>query len=300
MAACFWRSVLGIALLFVVVAATAVSLACSLSFIAASGLALAMLLLGPLGLVLLSMLMARTLTEPVAAPIRVAGLLRAALGETLDFSRAILAMSVERRPSAPTAGIQRPVLLIHGILCNRAVWGNLPERLRAAGFGPVVAVDLEPLLADIEQQAPRAQAELLQLRQRSSGARVLIVAHSMGGLVARVLLRNLGAEAIARIITVATPHHGTRLAAALPWPATRQLTTTSPWLRALNAAQEGRFAVPVVSLYSREDNLVVPAGSARLAGAELREYRGLGHFSVLRAPRALDGIMAAVSGAGAP
>jgi pimeloyl-ACP methyl ester carboxylesterase len=293
-AAYLWRSVLALALLCAIAAATALAAIKALSPGAAAVGALAVLPLVPLGMVLLSALMARIAPESPAARPGIVQLLRAAPGESLDFSRAVLAMSFARRPPPPAASCGRPVLLIHGILCNRAVWGILPQRLRAAGFGPVLAVDLEPLLADIEQQARRAQAALTLLQRLSAGARVTVVGHSMGGLVARVLLRNLGADDVSRVITIATPHHGTRLAAGLPWPATRQLSWTSPWLRALNASQEGQFSVPVVSLYSLEDCLVVPATSARLAGAKLHEFRGLGHFGMVRSPLALEGIMAAL------
>ena len=179
------------------------------------------------------------------------------------------------------------------------MWGALQERLRAAGFAGVAAVNLEPLLADIELQAASAHAELLALH-RCHGARVTIIAHSMGGLVARVLLRDLGPEVIGRIITVASPHHGTALVAGLPWPAARQLARASPWLCALNALQEGRFSVPLISLYSLEDNLIAPAHSACLRGAELHELRGVGHLGMVSAPPALDRVMMVLRAAGAP
>ena len=123
----------------------------------------------------------------------------------------------------------------------------------------------------------------------------VIVAHSMGGLVARALLRELGPSAIRRIVTIASPHHGTAVVRGLPWPNTRQMSPVSPWLRALNAAQEGRFAVPVTSIYTAEDNMVVPVESARLQGAESTELRGIGHLGMVRSRRALDSVIAALS-----
>jgi pimeloyl-ACP methyl ester carboxylesterase len=187
------------------------------------------------------------------------------------------------------------VLLLHGFLCNHQVWRHLQARLQAAGFGPVEAPDMEPLLADIEMLAAGVADQLRALQHRCNDERVVIIAHSMGGLVARVLLRDSGASVIRRIVTIAAPHHGTALARGLPWPNTRQMGCPSPWLRTLNASQEGRFAVPVASIYSVDDNLVAPSGSARLAGAELHELCGLGHFGLLRSRRALDRIIATLS-----
>jgi pimeloyl-ACP methyl ester carboxylesterase len=300
MAARFWRWMLGCALLFALAAAAATAVAWSLSLAAALGLALAVLLAEPLVVVLVSVLRARAAAPPAAR----AGLpdtLRTWVGETVHFSAAVLAMSTDphQRAQVAAAGSGPPVLLIHGILCNRGVWGALPERVRAAGFGPVLAVNLEPLFADIEQQAAGVQPQLLALHQLNQGARVAVVGHSMGGLVARVLLRNLGPAVISRIVTVASPHHGTSLVAGMHWPDTQQMAEGSPWLRALNAAQEGQFGVPVVSIYSLEDNLVAPAASARLQGAELHELRGPGHLAMARSAPALDCIVAALAGAAA-
>ena len=49
-----------------------------------------------------------------------------------------------------------PVLLLHGVLCNRAVWSHIRRRLLAAGFAPVVAIDVEPTLGSIDAQAVSA------------------------------------------------------------------------------------------------------------------------------------------------
>jgi pimeloyl-ACP methyl ester carboxylesterase len=298
MAARFWRWVLGYALVFALAATAALAMIWPLSLAAALPVALAVLLAELLLAVLLSMLRARA-AEQVATRPGLLAALRTWVSESLYLGRAILAVSANPRPQTPPASSMRPVLLIHGFLCNRGVWSALRERLYATGLGDVVAVNLEPLCTDIEQQAAGVQPELLALHRRSQGARVAIVGHSMGGLVARVLLRNLGPGVISRIVTLASPHHGTRLVAGLRWPATQQLAQDSAWLRALNVSQEGRFSVPLVSIYSLEDNLVTPAASARLEGAELHELRGLGHMGMLRSARALDCVVAALGGAGA-
>jgi pimeloyl-ACP methyl ester carboxylesterase len=74
------------------------------------------------------------------------------------------------------------------------------------------------------------------------------------------------------------------------------MSRRSMWLNALNSAQEGRLGVPVTSIYSLEDNLVVPAESARLQGAELHELRGVGHLAMLRSRCVLDRVLSILSG----
>ena len=229
-------------------------------------------------------------------------LLRAWIMETVAFQRAMLAMSIEpwRRPAHRVGNDPgqmnppRPVLLIHGVVCNRAVWGVLGNALRNQGFGPVRAIDLEPLMGDIEVHAASVVKELRQLRQDCKGARVAIVAHSMGGLVARAALRRGGADDISQIVTLASPHHGTTLACFLHGPPREQMRPDSRWLATLNLEQEGHFPVPVASIYSIDDNLVAPPTSAKLEGASLFELRGIGHLSHLSARESIECTLAAL------
>jgi pimeloyl-ACP methyl ester carboxylesterase len=299
MAARFWRWILGLALALAVASGAFASRALSLPPLTVPAIALGVLLAIPVAFVTLSFLIAQMVADDVEAPGRARNVARALLSEICEFIVAVLAMSTAhpRRPAhpLPAAGGVRPVLLLHGILCNGRVWRALQSRLHAVGFGPVEALDVEPLLADLEIQTRRVALQLLALQNRCHGERVVIVAHSMGGLIARLLLRDLGAAVIRRIVTIASPHHGTALVRGLTWPNTRQMSRGSPWLHALNAAQEGRFSVPIASIYTREDNLVAPADSARLQGAELHELRGVGHLGILRSRRALERVITTLS-----
>jgi hypothetical protein len=299
-AARLWRSILALALAVALASGALARRAFSLSLASAGAVAVGVLLALPMAFVSLSFLLAQVAAERVPARPTERRLLRALLSEMAAFTSTVIAMSTAaptRRLALPLPAGRppRPVLLLHGILCNARVWGALHERLCAAGFGPVEALDLEPLLSDIDLLAGRVAPRLLALQRRCDDERVAIIAHSMGGLVARALLRDLGAGAIRRIVTIASPHHGTAVVRGLPWPNTRQMSPASPWLRSLNTAQEGRFAVPVTSIYTSEDNMVLPAGSARLHGAALFELHGVGHLGMLRSRRALDSVVATLT-----
>lgn len=317
MAARFWRSVLGIAVALAGLSGVLLALELSLPPSMAAVIGLGVLAVLFIAVVSSSFAVARFARNNLQSRRKPRDALRALIGEIIEFPLAVLAMSFDVRSTTqaqakpqeqpqPQARVQarapgaagpalRPVLLLHGFLCNANIWRRLQMRLRTAGFGPIEALDVEPLLADIDFQASRVAPSLLALQRRCNGERVVIVAHSMGGLTARALLRDLGAGAIRRIITIATPHHGIALAGALPWPNTRQMAAASPWLTALNLAQEGRFAVPIASIFSAEDNLVAPAASARLEGAELHELHGVGHLGILRSRPALDCVLSALT-----
>lgn len=221
-------------------------------------------------------------------------LLRAAITEPVQCAVAAARVMLEPWRGSPDTAVPdamdpRPVLLVHGIVCNRGIWRGWLSDLRAAGFAPVRALNLEPLFADIDVHGARVARELEALQHESRGARVAIITHSMGGLVARAALPLVGPQTIRQIVTLACPHHGTRRARHYPSPPTRQMRPDSAWLSTLNAAQEHHWPVRVTSLYSPEDNLVVPAGSAQLAGADCHLLRGFGHVGLLgsRAARRL-------------
>jgi triacylglycerol lipase len=292
-AARFWRYVLGCELL--VAAAIAWFWTPARDWLTALAIALGAFLAMQFLLVGASFLAAR-LTGGKSRP-NAGYRWRAWVSESLHFLHVQLAMSAPRerttRHKSAIEPAQRPLLLLHGILCNHAVWRRLGKRLATAGFAPIAAPDFEPLDAGIDVYRTCAERELLALH-RQCRAPVAIVAHSMGGLVARSLRATLGPEVISAVITVAAPHHGTALARCLPLVAARQMRPDSEWLAALNATQEDRFPVPLTSIHGRDDNLVVPAESAVLRGAESCELPGLGHFGLLRSRRAREAIVDAL------
>ncbi len=212
--------------------------------------------------------------------------LRATLHECAYCTLVVVQLIVEpwrRSPDidAPVGAPVRPLLLLHGIVCNRGVWRGWLRELRAAGFAPIRSINLEPLSADIDTHAAHVARELQALQRESRGARIDVIAHSMGGLIARAALPLGGWQTIRRIVTLACPHHGTELARHYPSAPTRQMRPDSSWLAALNGAQEEHWPVPMTSIFSLEDNLVVPARSSWLAGAHCHLLRGVGHLGLL-------------------
>ena len=179
-----------------------------------------------------------------------------------------------------------PVLLLHGYGCNSGYWAHLIPLLEAARISHACA-DLEPLGGDIDGYVPAVAGAIDALCAASGAPRVVILAHSMGGLVARAYLRRHGAARVARLITLGTPHHGTSLAnlglganARQMRRARRGATPESDWLRAL-AGEEGAAARALVtSIYSHHDNIVAPQTSSHLSGARNIALGGVGHVAL--------------------
>jgi triacylglycerol lipase len=231
-----------------------------------------------------------SVTVPPEPGRRRASLLRVVIGEWLAFQAVfVLIQPFERlwMGDDATGGERRanvPILLIHGYLCNRGAWWWIRHRLRASGFA-VATVNLEPPLGSIDDFADQLHARIESLRAETGAEQVALVGHSMGGLAARAYLRRHGLGRVAKLVTLASPHHGTWLARHAPGRNARQIEPDSAWIRALPPAGPG---LPTLTVWSPTDNFVAPQDSSRLTGASEKILPGLGHLSMLFSPVVLE------------
>lgn len=186
-----------------------------------------------------------------------------------------------RQPvSAATRGAL-PVIFVHGIYCNAASWWWMRRRLGARVPNPLYAIDVEPPWGSIDDFAQQLARCIDRVLGETGARQVVLVGHSMGGMVARACLRLPDmTHRIARLITIGSPHHGSRHAHLAFGADGRELRPGSGWMTRLNA-DPGSTAVPVVAIYSRHDNFVAPQESAVLAGARMVPLDGIGHLSML-------------------
>lgn len=196
-----------------------------------------------------------------------------------------------RRPGTAPPG-HAPVLLLHGLFENQAVFTLLRRSLRSHGWEHVHALDYSPLTADVHGAAVRFGRQVVSTRQLYGGERIAVVGHSLGGLIARYYVQHLGgSEHVHTVATLGTPHSGTPTALLLhPLPLARQLLPGSRTLRTLSAPAPGcdtRF----LCFWGDCDPLVLPRDSARLHHPDLLveniRVAGAGHVSLLVHPRVL-------------
>jgi triacylglycerol esterase/lipase EstA (alpha/beta hydrolase family) len=99
----------------------------------------------------------------------------------------------------------------------------------------------------------------------------------MGGLVARAYLRSRGHQAVNRVITINTPHHGTLLAKFDRSENARQMRRSCDYLRRLAEQPE---PVEFICFASHHDNLIVPRDSQVLDCAEAIWFERIGHLAM--------------------
>jgi triacylglycerol lipase len=179
-----------------------------------------------------------------------------------------------------------PVLLIHGYLCNRGLWWWLRRRLRAAGIG-VATVNLEPPLASIQTLAANLHERIEAVVSETGAHQLVLVGHSMGGLVARAYLARHGAARVVRLATLASPHHGSVMARFGPGKNAREMEPDSAFIAKLPPADP---RVPTSSMWSPTDNFVAPQDSARLAGAIDIVLPHCTHLALLFSPQVFEAL----------
>lgn len=190
------------------------------------------------------------------------------------------------RPDPDPAGAQGiPVLLVHGFFSNAGFWWDMKRWLRRHGVSNLYTMNLEPLFGDLDPMADQLERRIREVLVRSGTEQLVLVAHSMGGLVCRAYLARHGGDRVRRMVTLGSPHNGTLLARLLPGANLVQMRPGNRWLTRLNDGQRGGLPAPTVSIFSFHDNIVVPQDSAQLMAASNIPVAGVGHLEMAFSPR---------------
>jgi triacylglycerol lipase len=176
-------------------------------------------------------------------------------------------------------------VLVHGYLANRGPLLPLATYLRARGHKQILAYEYSGA-AGIEQAAIGLRAFL---RERVRGGRIDLVCHSLGGLVARVYLQQLGgARRVDRCITLGTPHRGTYNAYWVASRVGRELRPDSPFLARLDASRASAARVRFASIVAGSDNIIIPRVFS--SSDAVVHVPGLGHLGLLFSPTAFRAV----------
>ena len=186
---------------------------------------------------------------------------------------------------------QQAIVLVHGYGCSRGAWWWLRRQLEKAGHS-VATVSLVPPYTNIGKMVPLLHQRIDEVCRESGCDQVILVGHSMGGLVARSYLSRHGIGQVAKLITLATPHSGSELARiAMLGANAREMEPHSHWLNDMNRE---RVSIPAVAIRTPHDNYVMPQDNQRLAGATDVPLPGLGHLAMLYSRRTLAALLAAL------
>lgn len=179
------------------------------------------------------------------------------------------------------------VLFLHGYLAGGAVFDPMRAHVESAlahtttdfEYGPhrafeAVAEDLSAYIDRIPPTIP-----------------LVLVGHSLGGLLARWYVEELGGAArVERIVTLATPHGGTERARIAPGSLGAALRPASAVIRRLDVDS----SVPLVSIAGGDDRVVPVASASAVRNARVEVIPGVGHNELLYDRRAHDVVVRVV------
>ena len=243
------------------------------------------------GIIAVTWAYARAYPSP-ARKLSIGEALRMIVGEYLAFLLAfVVILPFERlwmgRDRLPRC--RRPLILVHGYGCSRGVWWFLRRQFEAAGH-VVATVSLAPPYTSIGKLVPQLAQRIEEVCAATGAEQVVLVAHSMGGLVCRSYLARHGSSRVERLITIASPHSGSELARIGIGQNAREMEPGSRWLKDLASS-----AIPVraISIRTPHDNYVMPHDNQRLHGALDVELDGIGHLALLFSRRTAREVLAA-------
>jgi hypothetical protein len=177
-----------------------------------------------------------------------------------------------------------PILLVHGLVDNRSIFTVLRRALRRRGFGRVWTLNYHVLTQDVRAAARRLDQAVEAICEQTGYERIHVIGHSLGGLIARYYVQRMGGdERVHTLVTLGSPHGGTRAARLLPRGVCRQLRPNSDVIAELAAPAPGcrtRF----LTFWSDLDVLISPKRAARIDHPDLNVrnvfVRGVGHMSL--------------------
>ncbi|MGB7963952.1 MAG: hypothetical protein WCF12_13485, partial [Propionicimonas sp.] len=187
-------------------------------------------------------------------------------------ARRLVLSLAEGVPPSFAEGRLAPVVLIAGVMEPWTLLRPMAERLNSGGHPIHVVPDLAYNLGAIVEAAVLVR-RLIAERDLSG---VLLVAHSKGGLVGKQVLAMDVAGRVDRLIAIATPFEGSRLANLVPLRSIRALRPSDPTIREL--AAQAAVNCRITSIYPAFDPHV-PDGSF-LPGATNVPLASMGHFRV--------------------
>ncbi|MBT1065521.1 alpha/beta fold hydrolase [Bowmanella sp. Y26] len=176
------------------------------------------------------------------------------------------------------------VLLVHGLHMNGNCFWSFRVYLERIGFR-TYSINLGKPYTPVQRYVQRLHKVLHKV---ADGEKVHLVAHSMGGLVIRMLLKQYpdDLKLIGSIATLGTPHKGTAMVGdfALPW-LKRLFHPASPSLNSLPTLAELAPHTALMTLGSRNDLVVYPLSSALQPNSRQVKLYAMSHIGMLTEPR---------------
>ncbi len=178
-----------------------------------------------------------------------------------------------------------PVLLIHGLYHNASAWYFMRRTLAKAGFRRSKAISYRSVAASPEDLAADVEKAIQEMEALYPGEKPLLIGHSLGGLLIRAWLNEGHEHRISGVLTLGTPHRGSKMGALAPERLGRRLMPGDPFFAELERREKPR-SIPCVALASAADTMVLPPSGLvpTSPGWQFRLTPLSGHLGMLFCP----------------
>ena len=177
------------------------------------------------------------------------------------------------RPNSPC---KTPIILIPGYHMNR--WSLLPLQyyLYRCGFENIWAINNPILKDDILIFADHLHEKVEQYYEHCGHEPIMLIGHSMGGLISRHYMEKYGTDKIKGQISFGTPYRGTK---AYRLGRGRQGRQFKPGSEVCNITTAP--SVPHLIIWSKKDWVVVPSVNGHLDDSNEMVITDAGHLGML-------------------
>lgn len=162
---------------------------------------------------------------------------------------------------------------------------------------PVFKISLFPNIGDIRESAVQVKNLVDEILTKTGDRQINLVVHSMGGLISRYYIQNLGGiKKVKNLVTIATPHYGTYTSYLGIGMGTRQMEPGSTFLNELNKNGGIYGNIRYTCIWSDMDEIVIPNRSAILEGShQVNLVKYTEHLSILFSKKTYEHILTALT-----
>ncbi len=181
-------------------------------------------------------------------------------------------------------------VLVHGIFEDGSKFKKMKARLESHGIRCIAPKlihhdgigGLDFLAEHLKKDIDRAFGK---------DEKIILIGFSMGGIVSRHYLQQLGgAERCATFITISSPHHGTAAAWTFPSEGAVQMRAGSDFLADLARTEHRLGDIPIVSYRTPMDLIILPADSSVWDRAENVSFNIPAHPMMIQSRKVIDDI----------
>ncbi|GAB4292760.1 MAG: hypothetical protein Kow0090_06810 [Myxococcota bacterium] len=176
-----------------------------------------------------------------------------------------------------------PLIFVHGLGGGRGDFLPMSWYLWLLGRKRSYKIQFEKGQT-ISEQAKALANFIRDVKKATEERQVEIVAHSLGGIVARIAITDhrLGGS-IKTLLTLGSPHRGTYPARYANTGVTKEIRPESELIKKLGEKPLPKN-IRFISFWSRSDLFILPAESAAAEGAEQIDMTPFTHYSYLIDP----------------